>query len=119
MQKNRTLYCPSLTKMDGSLDLVPGRLKAAHCSWGSWRKDSPGWENAEEKFTATSACVSCVATLNACVCCVSFVPNKLTLTFDFGGDRSLPSIERVVQADEQGVEAPTGGCDTDMDWLRG
>src|SRR4029434_1532625 len=34
MQKNRTLPCPSLTKMDGSLDLVPGRLKAAHCSWG-------------------------------------------------------------------------------------
>src|SRR4029434_2836464 len=31
---NRTLSCQSLTKMDGSLHLVPGRLKAAHCSWG-------------------------------------------------------------------------------------
>src|SRR4029434_5032868 len=27
MQKNRTLSCPSLTKMDGSLHLVPGRLR--------------------------------------------------------------------------------------------
>src|SRR4029434_8318990 len=26
-KKNRTLSCPSLTKMDGSLHLVPGRLK--------------------------------------------------------------------------------------------
>ena len=49
MQKNRTLSCPSLTKMDGSLHLVPGRLKAA---LGSWRKDNPGWGNAEVKFTA-------------------------------------------------------------------
>ena len=50
-KKNRTLSCPSLTKMDGSLHLVPGRLKAAPA--GSWRKDSPGWENAENKLTAT------------------------------------------------------------------
>src|SRR4029434_7784396 len=64
-QNNRTLSCPSLTETDGSLHLVPGRLKPAHCSWLPWRKDSPGWENAEEKFTATSACV-CV-----CVCPVS------------------------------------------------
>src|SRR4029434_6077781 len=34
MQKNRTLSCLSLTKTDVSLHLVPGRLKAAHCSWG-------------------------------------------------------------------------------------
>src|SRR4029434_39311 len=67
MQKNKTLSCPSLTKTDGSLYLVSGCLKAAHCSWLPWR-DSPVWENAEEKFTATSACV-CV-----CVCvCVSCV----------------------------------------------
>ena len=46
---NITLSYQSLTKMDGSLHLVPGRLKAA---LGSWRKDNPGWGNAEVKFTA-------------------------------------------------------------------
>src|SRR4029434_5294372 len=46
---NSTLSYQSLTKMDGSLHLVPGRLKAA---LGSWRKDNPGWGNAEVKFTA-------------------------------------------------------------------
>src|SRR4029434_7098552 len=66
----RRLSCPSLTKTDGSLHLVPRRLKAALCSWLRWRKDSPGWENAEEKLTATSACM-CV-----CVCPVS--PPKCT-----------------------------------------
>src|SRR4029434_5790652 len=46
---NSTLSYQSLTKMDGSLHLVSGRLKAA---LGSWRKDNPGWGNAEVKFTA-------------------------------------------------------------------
>ena len=46
---NSTLSYQSLTKMDGSLHLVPGRLKAA---LGSWRKDNPGWGNAQVKFTA-------------------------------------------------------------------
>src|SRR4029434_3028633 len=59
-KKNRTLSCPTLTKTDGSLHLVPGRLKGIPLLLGSWRKDSRGWENAEVKFTATSACV--------CVC---------------------------------------------------
>src|SRR4029434_6857103 len=31
---NITLSYQSLTKKDGSLHLVRGRLKAAHCSWG-------------------------------------------------------------------------------------
>src|SRR4029434_6864811 len=44
-----TLSYQSLTKMDGSLHLVPGRLKAALVSS---RKDNPGWGNAEVKFTA-------------------------------------------------------------------
>src|SRR4029434_830369 len=49
---NSTLSYQSLTKMDGSLHLVSGRLKAA---LGSWRKDNPGWGNAVKnkvKFTA-------------------------------------------------------------------
>src|SRR4029434_10535326 len=57
---NSTLSYQSLTKMDGSVHLVPGRLKAA---LGSWRKDNPGWGNAETKFTATSGLPACV-----CVC---------------------------------------------------
>ena len=72
-------------KTDGSLDLVPGRLKPAHCSWLPWRKDSPGWENAEEKFTATSACVCvCVCPvslpkMHVCVAVCCLCHNKLTL----------------------------------------
>src|SRR4029434_10825605 len=51
--------------MDSSLHLVLGRCKAAHCSWGSLRKDGPGWEKAETKFTATSGLPACVC---VCVC---------------------------------------------------
>src|SRR4029434_1760194 len=84
MQKNRTLSCPSLTKTDGSLHLVPGRYKPPTAPGGSLRKDSPGWEKAENKFTATSGlpacvcvCVSCVASIYARVCSsVSCVPLK-------------------------------------------
>src|SRR4029434_8120977 len=62
---NSTLSYQSLTKMDGSLHLVSGRLKAA---LGSWRKDNPGWENAEIKFTATSGLRVCV-----CVLCHHYI----------------------------------------------
>ena len=34
----------SVPDQDESLDLVPGRLKAAHCSW----KDHPGWEKCRD-----------------------------------------------------------------------
>src|SRR4029434_2484717 len=53
VHKNSTLSYQSLTKMDGSLHLGARRLKAALCSW---RKDNPGWGNAEVKSTATSEC---------------------------------------------------------------
>src|SRR4029434_5356315 len=79
----------SLTKTDGSSHLVPGRLKkSCPLLLGSLRKDSPGWEKAENKFTATSGlpacvcvcvcvCVSCVASIYARVCSsVSCVPLK-------------------------------------------
>src|SRR4029434_9313283 len=76
--------CPSLTipEMDGSLHLVPGRYKLPTAPGGSLRKDSPGWEKAETKFTAISGlpacvCVSCVASIYARVCSsVSCVPLK-------------------------------------------
>src|SRR4029434_868994 len=62
--------------MDSSLHLVPGRYKLPTAPGGSLRKDSPGWEKAENKFTATSGlpvcvcvCVSCVASINTRVCC--------------------------------------------------
>ena len=46
-KKNRTL----LTKTDRSLG--PRALKSCPLLLGYWRKDSLGWENAEQKFTAT------------------------------------------------------------------
>ena len=66
------MSCPSLTKTDVSLHLVPGRLKAAHCSWDTGGRTVQDVRNAESKFTATSGlrvcvcvcvCVSCVATI--------------------------------------------------------
>src|SRR4029434_10387022 len=51
----------------------PGAYKLPTAPGGSWRKDGPGWEKAETKFTATSGlpacvCVSCVASIYARVC---------------------------------------------------
>src|SRR4029434_5412641 len=75
--------CPSLTKDGQFTSLGPRALQAAHCFLGgSLRKDSPGWEKAETKFTAISGlpacvCVSCVASIYARVCSsVSCVPLK-------------------------------------------
>ena len=47
----------SVPDQDGSLNLVPGRLKAAHCSWGPGGKTVQNGIKAENKFTVTSACV--------------------------------------------------------------
>src|SRR4029434_879640 len=49
--------------MDSLLHLVPGRYKLPTAPGGSLRKDGPGWEKAENKFTATSGLLACV-----CVC---------------------------------------------------
>ena len=53
----------------------PGAAKLPTAPGGSLRKDGPGWEKAENKFTATSGlpacvcvCVSCVASIYARVC---------------------------------------------------
>src|SRR4029434_6609350 len=51
--------------MDSSLHLVPGRYKLPNAPGGSLSKDSPGWEKAENKFTATSGLPACVC---VCVC---------------------------------------------------
>src|SRR4029434_6157786 len=74
---------------------IPDQRWTVHFTWsqgatscplllgGSLRKDSPGWEKAENKFTATSGlpvcvCVSCVASIYARVCSsVSCVPLKI------------------------------------------
>ena len=70
----------SVPDQDGSLDLVPGRLKAAHCSWGPGGRTVQDGIKAESKFTATSACVCvCVCPVSPPIyarvcCCVSFVP---------------------------------------------
>src|SRR4029434_7569243 len=67
MQKNRTLSCPSLTKMDGSLHLVPGRLKAAHCSGGVLEEGRSRMGKRREQINSDLRPV-CVC---VCVCPVS------------------------------------------------
>ena len=66
-RKNTLLSVPD---QDGRFtSLGPRALKSCPLLLGSWRKDSPGWENAEVKFTATSACVCvCVSPPNICTC---------------------------------------------------
>ena len=46
----------------------PGAAKLPTAPGGSLRKDGPGWEKAENKFTATSGLPACVC---VCVCPVS------------------------------------------------
>src|SRR4029434_10463047 len=61
--------------MDSSLHLVPGRYKLPTAPGRSLRKDGPGWEKAENKFTATSglpACVCVLCRLHICACVVLF-----------------------------------------------
>src|SRR4029434_6940757 len=59
--------CPSLTKTDGSLHLVPGRVKATHCSSRTGGRTVRDGINAEAKFTNNlrrgCVCVSCVASM--------------------------------------------------------
>ena len=75
-KKENTLR-PSLTKTDGSPHLVPGRLKSCPLLLGSWRKDSPGWEKAETKFTndlrPACACVCVLCRLHVFTCVLQCV----------------------------------------------
>src|SRR4029434_3742929 len=48
----------------------PGAAKLPTAPGGSLRKDGPGWENVENKFTATSGLPACVCVC-VCVCPVS------------------------------------------------
>ena len=76
MQNNRTHVHP-WPKMDSSLHLVPGCYKLATAPGGSLRKDGPGWEKAENKFTATSG----LCYLHICTCvfqCVVCAIKNLT-----------------------------------------
>src|SRR4029434_2323724 len=59
---NRALSCPSLTKTDGSLHLVPGRLKVAHCSWG------PGGRTVRDGKMQSRNSPRSQAYLRVCVC---------------------------------------------------
>src|SRR4029434_2665614 len=57
----------------------PGAAKLPTAPGGSLRKDGPGWEKAEDKFTndlrPACVCVSCVASMYSrvlqCVACIS------------------------------------------------
>src|SRR4029434_10949801 len=81
-KKNRTIL--SVPHRDGRFTWSPGAEKLPAAPGQSLRKDGPGWEKAENKFTATSGlpacvcvCVSCVASIYARVCSsVSCVPLK-------------------------------------------
>src|SRR4029434_483464 len=89
MQKNRTLSCLSLTKMDGSLHLVPGCYKLPTAPGGSLRKDGPGWEKAEktvnsprpQAYLHVCVCVCVLCRLHICTCvfqCVVCAIKNLT-----------------------------------------
>src|SRR4029434_1034769 len=78
--------------MDSSLYLVPGRFKLPTAPGGSLRKDGPGWEKAENKFTATSGLPACVCVcvlcrLHICTCvfqCVVCAIKNLTKVLIIG-----------------------------------
>ena len=67
MQKNRIIL---LTKTDGSLELVYGRLKAAHCSWGPGGPSRMGKMQRKEIHADLGVCVLC-RHLKMHVCVVS------------------------------------------------
>src|SRR4029434_7840287 len=82
-KKNRTLSCPSRTETDGSLHLVPGRLKAANCSWGvlggrTVRDGKTQSVNSQrpQACVFVCVCVSCVASIYPMCCSVSLVRIK-------------------------------------------
>src|SRR4029434_5645707 len=73
--------------MDSLLHLVPGRCKAAHCSWGVLEEgQSRMGKSKKNKFTATSGLPACVCVcvlcrLHICTCvfqCVVCVIRNLT-----------------------------------------
>ena len=85
MQKEQNMSIPD-QRWTVHLTWSPGAYKLPTAPGGSWRRDVPGWEKAENKFTATSglrvcACVSCVAYIYSRVCssvsCVPLKPDKL------------------------------------------
>src|SRR4029434_9975795 len=71
-KKNRTIL--SVPDRDGRFTWSPGAEKLPTAPWVR-RKDSPGWEKAETKFTndirpPVCVCVSCVASMYSRVCCL-------------------------------------------------
>src|SRR4029434_6399721 len=68
-QKKRTEHM-SITDQRWTVHLTwsPGAYKLPTAPGGSWRRDSPGWEKAEDKFTATSGQCVCVSCVCGCVC---------------------------------------------------
>src|SRR4029434_11193765 len=66
MQNNR-IHVHPCPEMDTSLHCDLCRYKLPTAPGGSLRKDSPGWEKAENKFTATSGLPACVC-VSVCVC---------------------------------------------------
>src|SRR4029434_8360349 len=71
--------------MDSSLDLVPGRLQASHCSWAVL-EEGQSWMGKRQKINSprhqACVCVSCVASIYSRVCssvsCVPIKPDKFS-----------------------------------------
>ena len=73
--------CPSLTETDGSLHLVPGRLKAAHCSWGpggrTVRDGKMQSVNSQRPQACVCVCVLCRLHISTCVLQCVACANKI------------------------------------------
>src|SRR4029434_1956366 len=58
--------------MDSSLDLVPGRLQAAHCSWGVLEEGQSrmgkGRRQIHSDLRLTCVCVCVLCRLHICTC---------------------------------------------------
>src|SRR4029434_4712060 len=83
MQNNRTLSCPSLTKMNGSLDLVPVPT-APGCPGGRTVQDGKMRRKNSLRplrHVCVCVCVLCHRQMHVCgvVCCVT-IKQTLTLT---------------------------------------
>ena len=88
MQKNRTLSCPSLTKTDGSLDLVPGRLKRLPTAPGVLEEGQSRMGKMQRKISlrpcvSLCVCVLCRHLKCTCVAVCRLCHNKLTLSLTF------------------------------------
>src|SRR4029434_2637183 len=95
------------------LTWFPGAYKLPTAPGGSWRRDSPGWEKAEDKFTATSGLRVCVC---VCVCASTEIPENMTLWLL---DHTGPLLEGQQYWLECVVESVAPAKNLTVIWIRG